>query len=106
MGAALHLMTDTVTYAAISSKSNSGDPTYGSQSTCAARVEHYSKLVIGADGNEVAADHKVVSETEIKLTYRVWLPGDAVATANSARRVISVSKATTPSGYTLYEAFL
>lgn len=105
MGRAAPLMTHTVTLAAASSVSNFSDVTYAAQTTIKARVEHRRTLAIDASGNRVSAEHTVISESEIKLSDRVWLPGDDTSEANEARRPISVGNADIPgSGYTLYEA--
>jgi hypothetical protein len=107
MGSAAHLMTHTVTKASKSGRGNSGDPTYGAQSTIKARVEHVTKLVMNADGNEQAAHSRLISESEILLTDRVWLPGDDTAEVNESKQPIAVGHADIPdTGYTLYEAWL
>jgi hypothetical protein len=106
MGQAGHLMTQDVTYAVKSGRSSSGDPSYGAQSTVKARWEKKAKLVISADGNEEAAEGRLVSETEIPLLSRVWLPGDNTSEINESKKPINVGKAQTPDGYTLYEVWL
>lgn len=106
MGNAAHLMTHTVTKASKSSRANSGDPTFGTQTTIKARVEHRSKLIMKADGNEQMAESRLISESEILLTDRVWLPGDNTAVVNESKQPIAVGRADTPAGYMLYEAWL
>lgn len=107
MGRFTHLLTDTVTIAAETGRSSYGDPTFGSQTTIAARVEAVDKLVIGPDGNELRAQHAVASEDEIKTTDRMWLPGDDTADTTAARRALVVRYSRFP-GETagLYEAYL
>lgn len=108
-----HLLTDTVTYADVSSRGGSGgsggsgDPVYGSQSTAAARVEHGLFRVMGATGETVDAKAKVVTEADIPHQARLWLPGDDTAVANDARQIIGRKEASTPdSGLTLRELYL
>jgi hypothetical protein len=99
-------MTDTVTIASKSGRGNSGDPTYGAQSTIMARVEPVTKLVMGADGNEKMASTRMISESEVLITDRVWLPGDDTSEVNESKQPIKVGNAATPPGYRLYEAWL
>ena len=106
MSRASHLMTHTVTLASKSGRSNSGDPTYGSQTTISARVERKSKLFMAQDGNHKMAESRIISESEILLTDRVWLPGDDTTDTNESKQPIAVGNADTPDGYTLYEAWL
>lgn len=105
MGRASHILVDTVTIAQITGRSLSGDPTFGTQSTIPARVERLFSTVIDDEGNEVLSQHKVASESEIRLTDSVWLPGDDTTSNNDARRPIATTKASTPDGYTLFETF-
>jgi hypothetical protein len=100
-------MTHTVTKASRTGRSNSGDPTYGLQSTIKARVEHKSQLVMAADGNETVAKTRLISESQILITDRVWLPDDDTSVTNESKQPIAVGRADIPSsGYTLYEAWL
>lgn len=106
MGTASHLLTDTVTLASKTGRGSSGDPTYGSQSTIKARVEPVTRLVMGVDGNEKMASTRLISESAVQITDRVWLPGDDTAVANESKQPIKVGNAATPSRYRLYEAWL
>lgn len=100
-----HLLTQTVTLAPQSGRTDGGDVTYGSQSTLPARIEWSKRLVIGADGNEVQADAVIVTETEIPRTSGVWLPDDTPA-SDPARLILSARKAQTPDGDFIYRAFV
>jgi hypothetical protein len=107
MGRLAHLLTDTVTIASETGRSNTGDPTFGAQSTIAARVEEIDQIVLLFDGNEARATHSVASEDEIKRTDRLWLPGDNTSDNTKARRALTVKHSRFP-GETdgLYEAYL
>jgi hypothetical protein len=110
MGRWEHILTDTVTVAAvtgIAAGAPAGDLSFGAQTTMPGRVEHKVKTLVGPDGNEVQADHVIVTESEITRGSKVWVPGDDTADANAGRRVIATQKASTPGGGdTLFEAYL
>lgn len=104
MGRAGHLMIHTITLKSQAGKSSHGDPTYGGQTSISGRVEHKLQRIITPEGNAVNSEHMVISESEIKVTDRVWLPGDDTTDATEARRPIWVGKAETTDGYILYQA--
>jgi len=106
MGSASHLLVDTVTKASKTGRGNDGTPTYGAQSTIKARVEFVTKLLMDAYGNQTMASSRLVSEDQVLITDRVWLPGDDTTKVNESKQPIAVGKAATPDGYTLYEAWL
>jgi hypothetical protein len=100
-------LTDTVTVAEPSGVSAYGDPTFGTKRTVKARVEGGPLLVKDGSGVEVQADYRIVTESEISVQSRVWLPGDDTTDNNAARRPVSVRSASTKSGgATLYEVVL
>ena len=102
-----HLLTQTVTWATWSAKNNSGDPTFGAQSTAAARVEFKTMKTRNAQGVEVDIQTKVTTEVDIPRKARVWLPDDNTAVANEARKIVKRTKMATPdSSVTLYGLFL
>lgn len=106
MGAAAHLLIHTITVKSRTGVDAGLTPTYGTASSFAARVERKKKEVADAGGQTKIAEHWVVSETEIKLGDRVWLPGDDTNDDNEAHDPIQVGRASTTSGYVLYEAYL
>lgn len=107
MSRVAHLLTDTVTYATRSSFDSSGDPAFASQLTATARVEHGTFLVVADNGEERRADHRVVTETNIPATARLWLPGDDTTSGNASRQIIARKEASTPhGGLTLRELYL
>jgi len=105
MGLAANLMTHTVTIASQTGKDSAGDPSFGSQSTIRARVEHKIAKVRSNQGEIIQAQHRVISESQILDTDRVWLPGDSTGDNNQARKPVMTGHADTPSGYVLYEAW-
>jgi hypothetical protein len=95
----------TVTVAAATGRSGSGDPTYGSQSTVPARVEKNVRLRIG-EQNDMADVHVIVTKTQINISSRVWLPGDDTSATAAARRPLAIKNAPTKDGgFTLYETY-
>lgn len=102
-----NLLTQTVTYATWSSVNNSGDPTFGSQSTAAARVEFGTFKTRDSEGVEVDARAKVTTETDIPRKARIWLPGDDTSDGNEARKIKERTKVATPDGsIVLYGLYL
>ena len=84
-----------------------GDPTIGSQSAIKARVESTNKLVRGPAGEERQADHRFVTLAEVRMTHRIWLPGDSTADAKLAKRPIKIDSATDKGGrVTHYQVWL
>lgn len=101
-----HLLTDTVTYADISTIGRDG-PSYGSQVEVSARVEFGTFRVLSANGEERDAVARVMTDTEIPAKARLWLPGDDTDEDNDARVIMRRKKATDPAGgLTLYEVYL
>jgi hypothetical protein len=102
-----HLLTQTVTWATWTTKNNSGDPTWGSQSTAAARVEFGLFKTRNSQGVEVDVKAKVTTETNIPRKARIWLPGDDTTKGNEARKIVGWTEKATPSAdLTLYGLFL
>ena len=106
MGRAGHLMTQDITFSTKTGRSASGDPTYSAQTTIKARWEKRARMIINVEGNEEAAEGRLITETEIPLLSRVWLEGADTTDANESKKPINVGKAQTPGGYTLYEVWL
>lgn len=63
-----------------STTGNRGDFTWGTAVVAYARVEPCIKKVVTGDGETRMTTHRFLSETEIPLTSRVWLPADSNAT--------------------------
>ena len=102
-----HLLTDTITYKDVSSRNNSGDPSWGAAATATARVEFGPFRIQSAKGIEVDAQAKVVTETDVPHRAKVWLPGENTSDENAAHVIIRRKKASTPSAsITLYELYL
>ncbi len=107
MGALAHLMTETVTIADESGRSNYGDPTFGAQSSIDAKVFFLDSTIIGVDGNEYRSTAKFATETEVTYLHRVWLPGDSTGDNTAARRPLMIKTATNPRGdIEFWEVFL
>lgn len=107
MGKIAHLLDTTITLASEASRNNYGDPTFGAQSTVAARVELTDQLVIGTDGNEVRANHVVYTETAITYTDQIWLSTADETDDNEALRPLLIKNANFPDGTVgHYEVFL
>jgi len=99
-------MTDTITLADRTGATG-GTPSFGAQYAAAARVEASDKKILGTDGNELQAEHAIVTETEIKTTTRIWLPGDDTADNTAARRALRIKHAREADGSGgHYEAWL
>ena len=56
---------DTITIGSVSAVNDYGEKTYGSNVEVKARVESVRNLVTGPDGNEVQADYKIATATDI-----------------------------------------
>lgn len=78
-----------------------GSRSYGSATSCSARVEELSRRVLGPDGEERLSSHHIVvdSTTTLGMGYRIWLPGVSTTQAN-ARTPLSVAKAVDEYGNT------
>jgi len=95
-------MVDTITIAREAGVDASGDPSFGSAFTAKARVEAITKFIPGINDSRIQVDWMVATETEIRTTDRVWLPGDDLSSAG--RRPVTVKHARRPSGGGHYEA--
>jgi head-tail adaptor len=99
---------DTITVQSRTGAANGyGDPTWGSQSTLAAKVMSSQKRIINAQGTLVQASHELLTETALTLGDRVWIPGDDTTKTTAARVVLqSVGESTVDGGYALYKSVL
>lgn len=94
------LLPQTITRKQQSGVGSHGDPTYGSGSTMAARVQ------MGRDRQFEAIEHEGVlyTETELLVTDRVWLPGDSTSDDKLARRPLrTVASPSLGASQTLYK---
>jgi hypothetical protein len=97
---------DTITVKSVSSRSNSGDPVFGSASSIKCRIENKHTLVRDATGREKLSDQWIVTDTQIDLSDVIWLPSESVA-SDSGHRPIKVASAKDKLGnVTMYEVYL
>ena len=84
--------------------SSKGDPTYGSATTFAARVEFKRKLVRKSDGVEVACVGSFTTQTPVKYDDIFWLPAvgsspaDDTTSTDAARQPLQIESAETKDG--------
>ena len=76
MGKVTHLLTDTITIAHQTGITSDGDPTFGSQSEIAVRIEETDRLSFSTDQNTNSEGYTIISETELILSDRIWMPWD------------------------------
>jgi hypothetical protein len=72
----------TINVRSAASRNNYGDTTFGSASSMSARVENKTEVYETSTGMEERQAIVVITESEIKITDRVFLPGDSADTAN------------------------
>ena len=101
-----HLLTQSIVVRAEKGRSSHGDITFGMAIEMPARVERKAKMVRNITGEERVSTDAVITETEIALSSRVWLPDDDISEDNEGRTVLMVEKASKPGGYTFYQTWL
>lgn len=84
------LMNQTINVATKSGRDSSGDPSYGTAADVSAYVEKRRGIVELPTGEKVETSHWIVVESEIKLSDRVWLPGDSTSDPSLAYTPASV----------------
>lgn len=84
-------LTETVSRKTVSSRSSSGDPTYSSADTFAARVERNVGSGYSATGVNVTFTHRMFCQTSVKLSDLVFFSEDSTASNNNGKRPTSVS---------------
>ena len=84
-------LTETVTRRAVSVRSNSGDPTFGSPSTFSARIERTSGVAYSSEGAAISFRQRLFTTTSVALSDALWFPEDDSNNASAARRPIEVS---------------
>jgi hypothetical protein len=101
------LLTDTITVATMSGVDGHGDPAFNTQATMSARVEFGTRRVYAANGTERQCEAVLMTEAEIPMGARIWLPGTNTAVAREAKIPIAIKRASNPSGgLTVYETYL
>tara|TARA_B100000519_G_scaffold132739_2_gene114702 strand:+ start:3763 stop:4092 length:330 start_codon:yes stop_codon:yes gene_type:complete len=76
----------TMYYAAPTGVGADGELTYGRSFPMPARVEPVERTRELGRGTRLDTTYRVYTETEIKMDYRVWLPGTLPLNATLARR--------------------
>lgn len=69
-----------------------GDQSFGAAVAVNARVEDDVSTKYGSDEVEQESRKRIVTESAIRLTDRVWMPGDSAADATIARTPMSVQE--------------
>ena len=87
------LLQETINVASASGKDAAGDLSFGAPATRSARVVNVRETVERRDGTMLETTIAIITETEIKLTDRIWLPGVNSADATLARRPQYIEKA-------------
>lgn len=103
------LLTATVYLASVSGRTNSGQPTWTTAVSCAARVEQTSRQIQQADGTILQTSHCIFLDTTRAPLRgdRLWLPGDdrTDALARIVRHVDTLPAAP-GSGTSHYEVYV
>tara|TARA_R110002020_G_scaffold64898_5_gene171770 strand:+ start:247 stop:573 length:327 start_codon:yes stop_codon:yes gene_type:complete len=84
---------ETINVATISGADAAGDFSYNAAGSMAARVVNVEETHERIDGTIVKTTVTIITENEIKLSDRVWLPGANPATASLARVPRFIEKA-------------
>jgi hypothetical protein len=78
--------------ASLTSVSAAGDPSFGAAVAVNARVEDDVSNKYGSDEVERESRKRIVTESAIRLTDRVWMPGDSETDATLGRTPMSVQE--------------
>lgn len=92
----------TITLAKLTGMSGTGTPTYGAQSSVAARVEPHVEMVRGKDGNLVASTHRIATQSAVGIEDQIWLSTDSSSDNGVVKKPISIQQATDKPGATVY----
>lgn len=102
-----HLLRATLTYRTRTGLGDRGDPTWSAAATCPARIDYRHGIVRGPGGEKLAYGVRIVTQVEIPVGARVWLPGADTASADAALTVLGADHAESiADGRTVYEAVL
>lgn len=87
MGSPVARFKQTISYAAAPSSVSSaaGKPTFGAQTTAAARIQPVNRTMRDAKGEEFIASHLIYTAAPITTQSGIWLAGDTLP--RRARRV-------------------
>lgn len=92
----------TIYVASPSGVSASGDATYGTPASQAARVERRTNVVETTDGNFKETTHKIATEGAIGVKDRIWLPGEDQTDDTAARQPVRVNIGVDEKGVTTH----
>ena len=108
MGKASNLLIHEVVIASVTGVDSSLAPTYGTQRTIPARVEHRTTTVLDPEGKEALSQDQVMAESEILETDKIWLlsQGDDPTKDSDSRLILSVGNGETTDRYKLFQAFM
>jgi len=79
-------MTATIYVATATGRDTSGQPTWGTPAARSVAVEQETRIIPGANGEELKTSHVIFTNTAVGKMDRIWMPGDSSATASLARR--------------------
>lgn len=97
----------TINVAQLVSRDDRGAATYGAATPVKARVELKTNTTRGLDGVQRSTTHMIITESEIRATDAIWLPGDSAADASKLRRPSEVRPFPDENGnVTHYETFV
>jgi hypothetical protein len=82
----------TIYVARLASVDSFGDPTFAAAQPLRARVEDDQETQYGADEQEAKTRKRIVTEEQVLLTDRIWLPGDLPTDASKGRTPVSVQE--------------
>ena len=89
---------ETIYIAAIATADAAGDTTFAAPVSRSARVVNTQETHEATDGTKYKTDVAIITEDEIPLNSRVWLPGVDQSNATLARIPRFVERATTERG--------
>ena len=98
----------TFTRAPLTSRSGAGDPTYGTRSPFAGRLESVSRKILTPDGNEVAINDVIHTDDKaVSIGDLIWLPGEDTADTNIGHRVQGLDETPDrPATFSIFEVMI
>jgi hypothetical protein len=79
-----------------------GQPLLGSRRRVKGRLEHKLRRVVDTIGQEVLSDHEFVTDVEMSIHNRIWLPQDNENNVDEARVVHNIHRASDKFGDTTH----